>query len=139
LAGLLGDRGRDSRMSVAGVGHADPAGVVQVALAVDGLDPGADAALHHEVGVARPDRRDAAAQFEPIGHRLATGAMGAPSAPAARPVRRWAQICTTMKTNAIRKKIVPRALTSGGMPIRLAPYTQSGKVTVWPALKRVIT
>ena len=37
--GLLGDRGRDARMGVAGVRDADAARVVEVALAVDRLDP----------------------------------------------------------------------------------------------------
>ena len=129
--GLLCDRCGNARMGMAGVRDADPAGVVQVSLTVDRLDPRAAAALDHEVGVARPHRRDAIPTREPggrvvralgLGHRLATG-IGAP-APASspsRPPRRWAQIWTAMKMKAMRKKIVPRAFTSGGMPILLAP------------------
>ncbi len=71
LAGLLGDRRRDARMGVAGVRDPDPAGVVEVALAVDRLDPRADAALHDQVRVARPDRRDAAPQLRPVGPLVA--------------------------------------------------------------------
>ena len=44
-----------------------------------------------------------------------------------------------MKTMATRKISVPSTFTSGGMPTRLAPNTHSGKVTVRPALKRVMT
>ena len=111
LAGLLGDRGRDARVGVTGVRDPDPAGVVEVALAVDRLDPGADAALHHEVGVARPDRRRRrrAARASRAARRPARRSCrrqptssGRPPAPrsADRPRCRWPQSWTPMNGEA---------------------------------------
>ena len=67
---LLGDCRDHPRMSVAGVGDPDAAGVVEVALAIDRLDPRAGRALHHEVGVSGPHRWHAGAQCRPIGQKV---------------------------------------------------------------------
>ena len=67
---LLGDRRYHPRMSVARVGDPDAAGVVEVALAIDRLDPRAGRALHHEVGVSGPHRWHAGAQCRPIGQKV---------------------------------------------------------------------
>ena len=68
--GLLADGRHNPRVSVAGVGDADSARVVEVAGPIDRLDPGAGGPLHHEVGVARPDRWNARAQRGPIGQKV---------------------------------------------------------------------
>src|SRR5579859_1438286 len=52
---------------------------------------------------------------------------------------RCIQIWTPMKASAMTKMRVPSTFTSGGTPSRLTPKTQSGKVTVLPATKVVIT
>ena len=54
--GLLADGRDDARVAVAGVGHADAAGEIEVAASVGGVQAGALAALDQDVGVARPDR-----------------------------------------------------------------------------------
>ena len=67
---LLDDGGHHPRVRVPGVRDTDPAGVVEVALPVDGLDPGAGRALDDEVGVARPQRRHSVSQLGPVGQNV---------------------------------------------------------------------
>ena len=68
--GLLGDGGRDAGVGMAGVRHPDAARVVEIAFAVDGLDPGPRGAFDDEVGIARPDRRNPGAQRRPVGQNV---------------------------------------------------------------------
>ena len=69
LAGLGGDRGRDARMSVSGVGHADPRRVVEVARAVAGDQPRTLAAVDVEVRDPAPDGGDDGVVGERRRHR----------------------------------------------------------------------
>ena len=68
LGRLLGDRGGDLGMGVAGIDDADTGRVVEVALAVVGDQPRAFAAFDDQVRIARPDGRHAVGQSRPIGH-----------------------------------------------------------------------
>src|SRR3990172_8207531 len=87
------------------------------------------AALHDEIGVARPDRSDAVAQRQPSGsfvvHRVSLGDCGHRSTSSGRAVerrpRRVQSICRAMKAKAFAKMRVPSTLTSGGTPKRDAP------------------
>ena len=71
LAGLLPHRLDHSRVAVPGVGHADAAGEIQVGCPILGVQPAALAAVHDEVGVAKPDWREVAQGF--LAHRLFLG------------------------------------------------------------------
>ena len=62
---LVGDGRRDSRMCMTGVRNRDPRREIEIALAVNRLDPRAAGALDHEIGVSRPERSDAIALGQP--------------------------------------------------------------------------
>jgi hypothetical protein len=53
--GLLADRRHDARVAMAGVGHADPTGEIQVAAPIGAVEAGALSTLDQDIAVARPD------------------------------------------------------------------------------------
>ena len=127
LRGLGGDRRRDPRMGVAGVGDADPRRVVEIALAVAGDQPRALAAVDVEVRDPAPDGRDDGVVGQRGWRRARSAAVStmvrpprsASAACARRPRAPSASACheTPTSTDGARKMIVPMTLTCTGQRV----------------------
>ena len=116
---------------------ADATQVLEVGIAVQPIPTDRAYGPDEPLALPQPERRcrdphPACRLADQVAHAPATACLASAA-------RRWLHSWTAMKTMATRKMRVPRTLTSGGMPTRLAPNTHSGKVTVRPALNSVMT